>query len=262
MSWLASADFVGRATEIGILDRLLDLVAAGTGGCALLSGEPGIGKSRLAAEAADNARSRGMTVVWGRCRESSTAPPLWPWIQCLRRLGVRPPSPRRSLDELSERFALFEEIADAVRASSERSPLLLVLDDLHRADEASACLLSFAMDRLWPGSFGLVAAYRGGEVTPASMLGSVIADLARLPGCEQLRLEGLQPAEVETWVTKASEGSLTARAPGILARTGGNPLFIAEVVRVLLAGAAEASVPPNVLAAVATRVRRAPRADS
>ena len=44
------------------------------------------------------------------------------------------------------------------------------IDDLHRADEASACLLSFAMDRLWPGSFGLVAAYRGGEVTPVSML--------------------------------------------------------------------------------------------
>ena len=76
--------FVGRTSELGTLDRALDEALGGRGRAALLSGEPGIGKTRLASELAEKAAGRGAAVAWGRCVEGDSAPAFWPWTQILR----------------------------------------------------------------------------------------------------------------------------------------------------------------------------------
>ena len=76
---------VGRDAELAVLDALITQAKAGAGGVVLLTGEPGVGMTRLAR--AGTERAAGVTVSWGSCRESEGAPPLWPWIQVLRHLG-------------------------------------------------------------------------------------------------------------------------------------------------------------------------------
>src|SRR5262245_66597186 len=81
--------FVGREAERGEIRAALDRAAAGQGSLVLLVGEPGIGKSRLADEASDDARARGFEVVWGRCWEGEAPPAYMPWTQVLRALRTR-----------------------------------------------------------------------------------------------------------------------------------------------------------------------------
>src|SRR5215468_2779740 len=80
----AAPVLVGRDGELGELLAGLDDAASGRGRLFLLAGEPGIGKSRLADEAAARARDRGFKVAWGRCWEAGGAPAYWPWVQSLR----------------------------------------------------------------------------------------------------------------------------------------------------------------------------------
>src|SRR5215469_18969639 len=80
----AAPVLVGRDSELGELLAGLDDAARGSGRLFLLAGDPGIGKSRLADEAAARARDRGITVAWGRCWEAGGAPAYWPWVQALR----------------------------------------------------------------------------------------------------------------------------------------------------------------------------------
>src|SRR5690348_10264328 len=87
---LSANGFVGRERELGELRRALDQADSGQGRLFLISGEPGIGKTRLAEEVATDATSRGMRVVWGRCWEGGGAPAYWPWVQILRALIAEP----------------------------------------------------------------------------------------------------------------------------------------------------------------------------
>jgi predicted ATPase len=96
-------DLVGRDAEVEAITRRVVAAGAGRGGMVLVAGEPGIGKTRLAQEAAELALQLGMRSVWGRCRETGDTPPYWPWTQVLR----------------------------------------AVLADLHRADRSSLLLLRF-----------------------------------------------------------------------------------------------------------------------
>ncbi|HXQ24670.1 MAG TPA: AAA family ATPase [Candidatus Acidoferrales bacterium] len=79
-----SRRFVGREDEMAMLCAATDDALVGRGRFVLLSGDPGIGKSRTAEEVAAYARGRGARVLWGRCYESDGAPPFWPWVQVLR----------------------------------------------------------------------------------------------------------------------------------------------------------------------------------
>ena len=138
----------------------------------LVAGEPGIGKSRLAEELASAAREAGARVLVGRCWEAGGAPAYWPWVQSLRdyvgeadpedlraRLAPAPeellpilpelrdlfpglPEPR-ALDSEGARFRLFEATSAFLRRATRDEPILLVLDDVHAADEPSLLLLQF-----------------------------------------------------------------------------------------------------------------------
>jgi DNA-binding SARP family transcriptional activator len=168
----ARSAFVGREPELAELVGGLDEAFAGAGRLFLLVGEPGIGKSRLAEEVIAHARARGARVLVGRCWEAGGAPAYWPWVQSLRtyvresdtaalrsQLGAGagdlaqivpelrqhfpdPPEPL-SLDPEGARFRLFDATAEFLRNASASRPILLLLDDLHAADEPSLLLLRF-----------------------------------------------------------------------------------------------------------------------
>src|SRR5690349_16304131 len=138
-------ELIGRDRELAALAAWLDAAAAGTGTVALVTGEPGIGKTRFLEEAAGRARERGFTVAWGRAWEDSSAPPYWPWIEALRELASaigRDPAVERLVGVLpaiagaraavpaggeaaapADPVALYDAVVGAVRAAAERAPV-------------------------------------------------------------------------------------------------------------------------------------------
>jgi len=192
----AAPALVGRDGELGELLAGLDDVTSGTGRLFLLAGDPGIGKSRLAHEAAAHARDRGVKVVWGRCWEAGGAPAYWPWVESLRAcvrglgsenlrsyLGAGAPFVAQIVAEVAEvlpdagplppagaeagRFRLFDAVATFLRNAGAGQPLMLVLDDLHAADAPSILLLRFVARELGDARVLVLGAYRPIELDPA-----------------------------------------------------------------------------------------------
>ena len=237
---------VGRDAELAVLGGLIRQTAAGTGGAVLLAGEPGVGKTRLAREAA--ARAGSVTVSWGACRESAGAPPLWPWIQVLRRLG----EPAAAVDASdgsgdglgpAARFRLFERIGQVLLAAAGTAPHVVIIDDLHRADEASLRLLGYLSEALWPAPIGMIVAYRDTEVSSGSLAAEVIAGLARGQASSRCELAGLSAGNVAQWLRAVGADGIDAA--DLHARTGGNPLFISESIQLLADGSPGASGAPG-----------------
>ena len=163
---------VGRDAELTVLDALVTQTAAGAGGVVLLAGEPGVGKTHLAR--AGTERAAGAQVSWGACRESEGAPPLWPWLQVLRRAGG-PRITAGAADGAAARFRLYDRVQRVLADQAAVQPQLVVIDDLHRADEASLRLLGYLSETLWPASIGMIVTWRDTEVTASSLAASVIA---------------------------------------------------------------------------------------
>jgi DNA-binding CsgD family transcriptional regulator len=197
----------------------------------LLCGEPGAGKTRLAREAAG--RSRGAAVSWAACRECEGAPPLWPWLQVLGWLGGEAVI-AGAADGPAARFQLFERIGQALRESAAATPQLVVVDDLHRADEASLRLLAYLSETLWPLPLAMIVTYRDTEVPSASLAAGVIASLAH-GWASRCELGGLSEQSVGQWLRAAGIDGMDAG--DLRARTGGNPLFISESIRLFATGA-------------------------
>ena len=174
---LSPDTFIGRETELSHLKQTLDRVIAENGQMDMLVGEPGIGKSRLAEELSSYAQQEDVRVLGGRCFEERGSPPYWPWVQAVRTyLAQEEPEeltkilgPRASLvatifPEINEhipglktfdpgtqgsetvRFRLFDAVTTFLIDISNSKPTLLVLDDLHWADESSLKLLRSARE--------------------------------------------------------------------------------------------------------------------
>jgi tetratricopeptide (TPR) repeat protein len=236
----------------------LDDARAGRGRLVLLTGEPGIGKTRLADESARLATAKGMPVRWGRCWEGGGAPAHWPWIQVIREVvadSETPPARLRSLPveiarilpELSSgaakpahvdaeqaRFRLFDAVATLLRESAREQPVVIVLDDLHEADTASLEMLQFTARVLHDANVLIIGTYREAEMRRSTarspLMDEIVRDALLLP------VAGLTEREVGDLVAGRA-----ARAPdiGIVAElhraTAGNPLFVDGVLRVLAA---------------------------
>src|SRR5712691_685096 len=148
----AASPLEGRADELGLLEAGLDDALAGRGRLFVVVGDAGTGKTRLADELASSAKARGARILWGRGWAGGGAPPYWPWTQALR-----DSLPDASSDEPEAQFRFFEAVTETLRAVATERPLLLVLDDLHAADEGSILLLEFVATAL-PEMAALVVA--------------------------------------------------------------------------------------------------------
>jgi len=256
--------FVGREPELEELLGGLDGALAGRGDLCLIAGEPGIGKSRLTEELVSRASERGAEVLVGRCWEAGGAPAYWPWTQALRtcvqarepeqlrrELGagapdlaqlvpdlrsVFPDLPAREAPESdSARFRLFDAVAAFLTGAARSRPLVLVLDDMHAADEPSLLLLRFLAREMSHSRLFVVAAYRDVDPTPADPLAVTLAELRREPVTHRIALEGLSEPAVAEYIEVAG-GTVPSRplVGAIVAETEGNPLFVGEMVRLLV----------------------------
>jgi DNA-binding SARP family transcriptional activator/tetratricopeptide (TPR) repeat protein len=289
---VSRAVFVGRKRELAGLVGALEDALAGRGRLVLVSGEPGVGKSRLADEAIGEARARGAIVLTGRCWEAGGAPAYWPWVQSLRayvpqtelealraQLGDGAPDLAQLLPELRElfpdlseaptleseaaRFRLFEAVASLLKGASKARPLVLVLDDVHAADEPSLLLLQFVARGIADNRLLVVCAFRDVDPTMRDPLSSALAELVREPHTSQIALAGLSEPDVAEYVELSTGVQAVPRqVEAIHSETEGNPLFVGEVVRLLDAEGriAEADeqlrIPPGVRAVIGRRLGR------
>lgn len=275
--------FVGRAAELEKLSAALTTVVEHkTPALILVAGELGIGKSLLLQRFTELAPQQIPSVVlWGRCREGDGAPAYWPWIQIFQRLemsellsvvtpemaapvrvlihatertGAGETSARSTLD--SERVRFFDGLRAALAAIAQAHPLVLVFDDLHRADESSLRLLAFVAQELEDVPVLLVAAYRNADVPPNPVFGEFLS--GRYPARENIRLLGLSNDEVLQYINASGLTTSPGLVARILSRTAGNPFFVKEVVadmRLLDADRPHASVPPTLREAIVERLR-------
>ena len=221
----ATHPFVGRSLPMRRLLAAADAAAAGEGSFVLVSGEPGIGKSRLVEQAAREAADRGLRVLWATCWEGDGVPALWPWTRLAPEFAWHRGETAAGAEE--DRFRLFEDVTALLRRTAREQPLLLVIDDLQWADTASLLLLRFVARHLRGSRLLVTGTYRDAET--GEPLRELLATTAGL--CEHIALEGLSQSEVAGLV-----GSLTgvdppaARAAALHRRTNGNPLFVRELV--------------------------------
>ena len=251
--------FVGRVAE---LDRLhAAWAAARSGRCrlVLVAGDPGIGKSRLAAEF--TRRCEAGIVLFGRCDEEMGVP-YQPFVEALGRYLREEPAPElgrfggelvrlvpevaeRGLppplrsDPATERYRLFDAVVGWLSALSQRAPVVLVLDDLHWATRNTLLLLRHIIrsdEALLP--LLVVAAYRDSPLDMTSDLAGTLAELVPQPGVERVRLAGLDEAGVAAVMEARARHELDdegrALAGLLHAQTAGNPFFLREMLHHLV----------------------------
>jgi predicted ATPase len=229
----------------------------------MLSGEPGIGKTRLLVEFSRSAQAQGATVLWGGASQAAGMPPYLPFLEALgdyclaippdqlraevgshaailatlfleipMRLG-QPEAPF-TLGHEQERFRLYEAVAAFLTAIAARAPLILLLDDLQWVDTASCDLLIHIVTRLRSVSLLIVGACRDGEADENAAFARALTELNRRRILATLPVHPLEAQESEIFVTRVLRGPVAPEATDLLRRQGeGNPYFLEELIRAL-----------------------------
>ncbi len=245
-----SAAAPGRAPAHGLVAREVQLQRVAErlselpdrGGAIVFVGEPGAGKTVLAEAAAEMARAAGTLIGWSRCVDSEGSPALWPWFELLRGLP-----PGQDVDAAlallrGERatadpdhggpFAAYEAVLAALREATAGQPLVAVIDDLHAADVSSLKLLETISGDLHRLGALFILTLRDTE--PVAHVGGVLGELVRHLGVEQLLVPDLDQtgvAELAEQFTGAEINEESAAA--LYERTGGNPFYVVELLRLL-----------------------------
>jgi class 3 adenylate cyclase/tetratricopeptide (TPR) repeat protein len=257
------ASLVGREAELAKLRRHLDDAIAGRGGLVMIGGEPGIGKTRLTQELADEATRRGMLALFGRCYESEGAPPYIPFVEILEAgwLAESPEVFRQGLGEDAaevarilprlrqlfpdippplelppeqERHVLFNAVRDSLARGATIRPLLLVLDDLHWADEPTLLLGEHVAQRLREMPVLVLGTYRDVELDVERPLARTLEAFLRQGLTERISLKRLPESDVAHMVAGlAGQEPPASLVQAIYAETEGNPFFVQEVFKYL-----------------------------
>jgi DNA-binding SARP family transcriptional activator len=253
---------LGRDADLARLLGAVDAATRGGPSYAVLTGDPGIGKSRLAAELVVEARRRGVRALLGRCSQDDGAPPLWPWKAVLEGIGSSVPEATgdRAEDEGGQ-FRAWERIADSLRGAARDQPTLVVLDDLHWADTSTLRVLRLLVDTTDRAPLMVVATWRS-HPEPAGALADVSEALARMHAI-RIALDGLPTPEVAAVFEAVADRQLSPeQVHAVAERTDGNPFFLVELAR--LAGergdldSARDGLPTGVTDVVSRRLLRLP----
>lgn len=222
---------VGRDAELGTLIDLLERTVAGAGpSYATLTGEPGIGKTRLTGELASYAAARAVRVILGRCSQDDGAPALYPWVSVLAELGAEVPTSSGD-DDVGGAFRAWQRIVDTVLAAAAEGPLLVVLDDLHWADTSTLRVLRLLAESPSRGVPLLVVTTWREHPVPTGPLADVAEALARRHAV-RLRLRGLAAVDAARIVGEVAAAEPTpGEAEALTRRTDGNPFFLVEYAR-------------------------------
>lgn len=249
----AVAALPGRAAEITHLDELLTEALAGQVVIALVEGEAGIGKTRLLEELDGLAERRGQEPLWGRAATQAGAPPLWPWRQVLRawRRAAEPavlaavdgqldaiadPAQRPTGEpDADARFAVFEQLTDGLVAGAHAAGgLVVVLDDLHWADQSTLLLLGHIARAAAAAPLFVAAGFRPAELRHSEPARRTMADLVRQRCVHRIELAGLPVAAVaEQLAAVTGRPCAPATATAVAQRSGGNPLFVGAIGQML-----------------------------
>ncbi|MFT3775265.1 MAG: AAA family ATPase [Minicystis sp.] len=253
----------GREAALNVLEDALREAHAGRGGVVLLSGEPGIGKTRVLDELGTIARESGARVLFARCYLGDEgAPILWPWVQILRlgaafdregvatlareradalpdllpEIAARAEAPPAAADPLRARFQLFDAIAGWLRRAADAGPMTILLDDLHRADEPSLLLLKLLAGSIRDARILVAGAHRSLVTSARGPLADLLGGLAREGGCRSVALEGLAEEDVGQLLEHGLGATpKPALVRAVHAQTGGNPFFVTQILHVLTA---------------------------
>jgi hypothetical protein len=251
----------GREAEQAAMKEAWIAARSGHGRVVLLGGEPGIGKTRLAAEIAGVAHADGATVLFGSCDED-VSPPYRPFVDAVRdcvaqasdstlkhhaqthnsalarlapelleRLPGLPPVGAAEAE--TERFLLFEAVGELFAETSGTAPIVLVLDDMQWAGASDLLLLKHVVRLVAQFGILIVATYRDSDITPDHPMTKLLADLRREDIVTRIALTGLDEAAVLDMVeaSAADTDGPSADAQAIHRDTAGNPFFIGELFR-------------------------------
>ena len=280
MSGMATQALVGRDHELAVLTAAVDRAFEGAGSLVLVTGEPGIGKTALVAAAADHARRLGALVLAGACWDGTGAPGYWPWVQVIRAVqralvaeewsAVRSASGQvidRLLGEPSagesdhhrsvdDAFRLSDAVASLLMRAAATRPVVIALDDLQWADDASVQLLQFVAQHAALEPVVVLATCRPSEGPDSSdlLVGlQVRATTVPLSGLDEASIAEL----VARMAGRSPEPDVTATIAG---RTGGNPFFVEQTAQWWRSGGSLSAVPPGVREVVERRLAHLPTA--
>ncbi len=249
---VSAGRMVGRDGELGRLLTLLDDAEAGRAVAALVSGDAGVGKSRLVREVSKLAAGRGFIVLSGQCAELGDSVPYLPLADALRGAaessGVRDalasrPALSRLLPEAGDggpanevrsglaRQQMFGAVLGLLTELAAAAPVLLVLEDLHWADASTRDLVTFLSRVLHRERVALIGTYRTDDLHRRHPLRAVVAELQRLPGVISVDLAPLGPSALAEHLTAAAPGRIDAtELNDIVARAEGNAYYAEELL--------------------------------
>ena len=220
---------------------------------ALVAGEPGVGKTRLAQQFGSAALHQGATVLLGRCSEEPLAP-FEPFTEALGQAGIAEAlRPGSGTDDAGARHRLFDAVDSALAELAARAPLLLVIDDFHWADRGTLLLTSFLLRSSRRGPILILGTYRDTELGRRTPLTAALGELKRGGTLDRIDLRGLPLDDVATLARSIlGTDEIAAR---VHSRTDGNAFFVEEVLREL-AESGPHVVPESVRHAVGVRLSR------
>ncbi|HEX2064912.1 MAG TPA: AAA family ATPase, partial [Acidimicrobiales bacterium] len=282
-----SPDFVGRGAELAALSSALERASGGQASAVFLGGESGVGKSRLVDEFASRAQRAGATVMVGACGEfGEEGPPYWPVIDALRTLVMkldaaavedvlgpfRPelarllpelaPTPDAAEEATTTTYAaqdrLFDLVLRVLHRLGERTPVVLVVEDLHWGDRSTRALISFLLANLRQARVLLVVTYRSDALVDGHFLHELMAGVHRGRRAAVLELARFTRDELE-----AQLAGILGMAPRqdvvdtIWARSEGNAFFAEELLAAVLEGRGE-ELPPSLRPILLARLEGLP----